>query len=67
MCHILNLDSTGGCNDKIKRCHIVNFELATIQQNYKFDAFYLTFSLKKNIYPIEICRRYFYNSCAVMK
>lgn len=47
MCHILNLDSTGGCNDKIKRCHIVNFELATIQQNYKFDAFYLTFSLKK--------------------
>lgn len=47
MCHILNLDSTGGCNDKIKRCHIVNFELATIQQNYKFDAFYLTISLKK--------------------
>lgn len=47
MCHILNLDSTGECNDKIKRCHIVNFELATIQQNYKFDAFYLTFSLKK--------------------
>lgn len=46
MCHILNLDSTGGCNDKIKRCHIVNFELATIQQNYK-DAFYLTISLKK--------------------
>lgn len=39
----------GGCNDKIKRCHIVNFELATIQQNYKFDAFYLTtsISLKK--------------------
>lgn len=47
MCHILNLDSTGGCNDKIKRCHIVNFELATIQQNYEFDAFYLTISLKK--------------------
>lgn len=47
MCHILNLDSTGGCSDKIKRCHIVNFELATIQQNYKFDAFYLTISLKK--------------------
>lgn len=47
MCHILNLDSTGECNDKIKRCHIVNFELATIQQNYKFDAFYLTISLKK--------------------
>lgn len=47
MCHILNLDSTGECNDKIKRCHIVNFELATIQQNYEFDAFYLTISLKK--------------------
>lgn len=47
MCHILNLDLLGGCNDKIKRCHIVNFELATIQQNYKFDAFYLTISLKK--------------------